>query len=235
MSEDRILAFDLETVADVRAFAVAEGLERHPDWEVRRQMGDKVARQIFQRIVCIGSLAAQRGDNGAWEPVLLDAPHLGQNSEQQLIRDFVERVAVLGPRLVTFNGHAFDLPVLRYRAMMHGVAAPGLGARPYFDRAATSTVDLCDLLSAGERHARVSLQELARVLGLPGKPAGIDGSRIETFVNERRFVEIADYCRADVVNTYRAWLRYELFCGRLSKQAHGESEAMLDGFLDGRS
>ena len=89
--------------------------------------------------------------------------------------------------------------------------------------------------AAQERHARVSLQELARVLGLLGKPAGIDGSQVETFANEGRFAEIADYCRSDVVNTYRAWLRYELFCGRLSEEAHGESETMLASFLDGRS
>jgi hypothetical protein len=25
-----------------------------------------------------------------------------------------------------FNGNSFDLPVLRYRAMVHGVSAPGL-------------------------------------------------------------------------------------------------------------
>ncbi len=28
--------------------------------------------------------------------------------------------------------------------------------------------------------------------------------------------EVADYCETDVVNTYRVWLRYELFRGRLS-------------------
>jgi predicted PolB exonuclease-like 3'-5' exonuclease len=235
VTEDRILVFDLEAVPDVRAFAAAEGLEYHPDWEVRRQMGEKVVRQIFQRIVCIGSLAADRSDSGGWKPTVLDAPHLGQNSERRLIRDFVDRVAKLGPRLVTFNGHTFDLPVLRYRAMIHAVPAPGLVARPYFDRTASDMIDLCDLLSAQERHARVSLQELARVLGLLGKPAGIDGSQVETFANEGRFAEIADYCRSDVVNTYRAWLRYELFCGRLSEEAHGESETMLASFLDGRS
>jgi len=36
-----------------------------------------------------------------------------------------------GMRAVTFNGHSFDLPVLRYRAMINKVPAPGLSARPY--------------------------------------------------------------------------------------------------------
>jgi hypothetical protein len=30
------------------------------------------------------------------------------------------------------------------------------------------------------------------------------------------FREIADYCESDVLNTYRVWLRYELFRGGLS-------------------
>jgi len=53
----------------------------------------------------------------------------------------------LSPQLVTFNGSSFDLPVLRYRAMMHKVSAPGLLERPYFHRYAEDAVDLCDVLS----------------------------------------------------------------------------------------
>ncbi|MFI5001290.1 MAG: ribonuclease H-like domain-containing protein [Reyranellales bacterium] len=231
MTDNLVLVFDLETMPDVHAFATAEGLEGHPDWSVRKQMGEKVARQVFQRVVCLGSLLAGRGADGVWRPSELEAPHLGQRSERELIQDFVDRLATLGPRLVTFNGHTFDLPVLRYRAMMHAVCAPGLEARRYFDRAGADMVDLCDLLSAGERHARVSLNELARVLGLPGKPPGIDGAAVETLFGEGRHAEIADYCRSDVINTYRAWLRYELFCGRLSEPEFAASEADLAGFL----
>ncbi|HEY7244298.1 MAG TPA: hypothetical protein VH678_10490 [Xanthobacteraceae bacterium] len=35
------------------------------------------------------------------------------------------------PQLVTFNGSGLDPPVISYRAMMHGISAPGLTARPY--------------------------------------------------------------------------------------------------------
>lgn len=235
MSDDRVLVFDLETVPDVRAFAAAEGLKSHPDWSVRRQMGEKVARQVFQRIVCIGSLQAVRDEGGTWRPRSLEAPHLGQQTEPQLIQGFVDRLADSQPLLVSFNGHTFDLPVLRYRAMMHCVSAPGLAARAYFDRAGADMVDLCDLLSAQERHARVSLNELARVLGLPGKPPGVDGGKVETMVQEGRIAEVADYCRSDVVNTYRAWLRYELFCGRLDRPRFEASESALAAFLAPRS
>jgi len=234
-SDNVVLVFDLETVPDIQAFAAAEGLDGHPDWSVRIQMGEKVARQVFQRIVCIGSLLSARDADGVWRPTRLEAPHAGDSSERELIQDLVGRLLPLASRLVTFNGHTFDLPVLRYRAMMHSVSAPALANRPYFDRTRDDMVDLCDLLSAHERHARVSLNELARVLGLPGKPAGLDGGQVEAMVQEGRMAEVADYCRSDVVNTYRAWLRYELFCGRVSQPQFAASESALADFLAAKS
>jgi predicted PolB exonuclease-like 3'-5' exonuclease len=232
---DTVLVFDLETVPDVRAFAQAERLAHHPDHEVRRQMGEKVARQLFQRIVCIGSLQAERDGAGTWQPRSLDTPHVGEQDERALIQGFVARLAPVAPLLVTFNGHTFDLPVLRYRAMMHSVGAPGLAARPYFDRSRGDMLDLCDLLSGGERHARASLDELSRVLGFDGKPDHMDGKAVEGLFAAGRHGEIAAYCRSDVVNTYRCWLRYELFCGRLGERTLAASEAALAGFLQARS
>ena len=230
---DRVLVFDLETVPDVAGFARAENMTSHPEREVRRQMGEKVARQLFQRIVCIASLAVQRTD-GVWRPTSLDSPHQPAENERALIEDFIARLGE-APRLVTFNGHAFDLPVLRYRAMLHAVPAPGFAARPYFDRTGADTIDLCDLLSAQERHARASLDELARLLELPGKPAGVDGQAVEGMFAEGKHDEIAAYCRSDVVNTYRCWLRYELFCGRLDGAQFTASEKALADFLSAQS
>ena len=229
----RVLVFDLETVPDAAAFAQAEQLTHHPAHEVRRQMGEKVARQLFQRIVCVGVLVAERAD-GVWRPAVLESPHLPECDERALIQGFVDRLLPEPPQLVTFNGHTFDLPVLRYRAMMQAVSAPGLAARAYFDRGGSDTIDLCDLLSAQERHARVSLDELSRVLGLPGKPAGVDGQAVEGLFAAGRHAEIAAYCESDVLNTYRCWLRYELFCGRLDPARFSASEKALADFLSRR-
>ena len=62
----------------------------------------------------------------------LGAPHTGERSEGQLIRDFIEKIGQLRPQLITFNGHSFDLPVLRYRAMVNRVPAAGLRVRRVF-------------------------------------------------------------------------------------------------------
>jgi 3'-5' exonuclease len=46
--------------------------------------------------------------------------------------------------------------------------------------------------------------------------------------------EIADYCETDVVNTYRVWLRYELFRGRLTESEQQTSERNLADFIRAR-
>src|SRR5499426_3760916 len=162
------------------------------------------------------------------------APHVGDRTEKELITAFCGKIAELSPQLVTFNGNSFDLPVLRYRAMVHGVSAPGLSVRPYFHRYSEDAVDLCDVFSSFSPQGKATLQEITRVLGLPGKPKGFDGSEVERSFREGKIKEIADYCETDVVGTYQVWLRYELFCGALTDAEFQESEASLIKFVQAR-
>jgi hypothetical protein len=57
-------------------------------------------KHVYHSIVCIGALLAHK-DTEAWTVDAVGAPHFG-------------RIEELTPQLVTFNGNAFDLPVLRY-------------------------------------------------------------------------------------------------------------------------
>ena len=140
----------------------------------------------------------------------------------------------MSPQLVTFNGNSFDLPVLRYRAMVHGVSAPGLSARPYFHRYTEDAIDLCDALSSFSSQGKASLHEISKVMGLPGKPKGFDGSEVERYFREGKIKEVADYCETDVVGTYHVWLRYELFRGTLSQDAFEASQINLADFINAR-
>jgi predicted PolB exonuclease-like 3'-5' exonuclease len=228
-----LIVWDIETVPDLKGFAAANGHDGSGDDEVRAAVGDKFPKHIYHSIICIGALVAHRED-GRWTVTALGAPHVGERSEKALISSFVDRIAELSPQLVTFNGSSFDLPVLRYRALVHGVAAPGLSARPYFNRYTEDAVDLCDVLSSFSSQAKATLHELCRVMGLPGKPDGISGADVERYYREGRIREIAEYCESDVVNTYRVWLRYELFRGRLSELGFEASEANLMEFIKAR-
>jgi predicted PolB exonuclease-like 3'-5' exonuclease len=119
--------------------------------------------------------------------------------------------------------------------MINEVSAPGLLARPYFNRYTEDALDLCDVLSSFAPHTKASLNELSRIIGMPGKPDGIDGSEVERFFLEGKIIEIADYCETDIVNTYRVWLRYELFVGRLSPIQFQFSEQKLAEFIKVRA
>jgi predicted PolB exonuclease-like 3'-5' exonuclease len=72
------------------------------------------------------------------------------------------------------------------------------------------------VLSSFNYQGKASLHELCSVMGLPGKPEGMSGAEVGQYYRDGRVSEIAEYCESDVVNTYRVWLRYELFRGRLS-------------------
>jgi predicted PolB exonuclease-like 3'-5' exonuclease len=228
-----IIVWDLETVPDLQGFALANGHGDKNIDDVRIAMGEKFPKHIYHSIICIGALVAHQQD-GRWITDALGAPNVQERSEKELITSFVNRIAELTPRLITFNGSSFDLPVLRYRAMLHGIPAPGLSMRPYFNRYTEDAVDLCDVLSSFSSQGKVTLHELCRIMGLPGKPDGINGAEVEKYYRDGHIREIANYCEGDVVNTYRVWLRYELFCGRLTNTEFQASEANLCDFINGR-
>jgi predicted PolB exonuclease-like 3'-5' exonuclease len=227
-----IMVFDLETRLDVsavaRAYQLAEGDRA---WAVE-VIGDRFPPPIFHEIISIGALRAVHGD-GAWRVEALGAPHAAERSEKRLISDFATAVEKHRPRLVTFNGASFDLPVLRYRGAMHRVFAPGLHQAPYFHRYGDAAVDLCDVLASYDGRGKVSLDYLCRVWGIPGKPDTINGSQVAAYAASGRFDEIAQYCEHDVVATYKAWLRHELFAGRLTPEAFARSEDALADYIFG--
>ncbi len=229
-----LIVWDLETVLDVGGFALANDLVGKTEAEIRDIIGDKFPKHIYHSIVCIGALVAHR-EPDCWAIDALGAPHVGERSEKDLIQGFVDKVAELSPQLVTFNGSSFDLPVLRYRAMINGVSASGLSARQYFHRYTEDAVDLCDALSSFSSQAKATLNELSKIMGLLGKPYGIDGSKVGQYYREGKIKEIADYCETDIVNTYRIWLRYELFRGKLTPIQFQFSEQKLGEFIKARA
>jgi hypothetical protein len=72
-----IIAWDLETVPDLKGFAAANGHEGRGDEEVRAAMGDKFPKHIYHSIICIGALVAHHED-GHWTVAALGAPHVGE-------------------------------------------------------------------------------------------------------------------------------------------------------------
>jgi 3'-5' exonuclease len=201
--------------------------------EVRETLGPGFPKHPLHKIACIGALIASKQPEG-WRIDALGAPHIGERPEARLINDFIEKIGELRPQLITFNGHSFDLPVLRYRAMVNRISAAGLQVRQYFHRYTDDAVDLCDVLGSYVPGGKVKLDEVSKILGLPGKPDGVDGSHVEEMVQAGQIDEVARYCESDVLNTYRVWLVYELFRGSITRQELDWSEVQTRDFVASR-
>jgi 3'-5' exonuclease len=229
MAEQSVIVRDFETVPDLAAAARMLDMGDATDADVRYALGPGFPKHPLHKIVCIGALVASRQAEG-WRVDALGAPHTGERSEAKLISDFVEKIGQLRPQLITFNGHSFDLPVLRYRAMVNRVSAGGLLSRPYFNRYTDDALDLCDVLGSYVPGAKVKLDEVSKILGLTGKPEGVDGGQVEGMVLAGQIEEVARYCESDVLNTYRVWLVYELFRGSTTVKEFDWSETQIRDF-----
>jgi predicted PolB exonuclease-like 3'-5' exonuclease len=118
--------------------------------------------------------------------------------------------------------------------MVSRVAAEGLQVRQYFYRFTDDALDLCDVLGSYVPGVKVKLDEVTKILGLRGKPEGIDGSRVEEMVLAGQIDEVARYCESDVLNTFRIWLIYELFRGSITADQLGWSEEQIRDFVANR-
>lgn len=238
-----VLVFDIETVPDVvsgRRIYDLHGLDDEHAAKVmfhkrREQTGEsEFLRHHLHRVVAISAVFRHSDQLRVWS--LGDA----QSSEAEILQRFFDGIEKYCPTLVSWNGGGFDLPVLHYRALLHGISAPRycetgdndkeFRFNNYFGRYHSRHTDLMDVLSSYQARACAPLDELARMYGLPGK-LGIDGSDVWNYYQAGRLAEIRDYCETDVLNTYLVYLRWELFRGNLDKAAWERENKMVRTYL----
>ena len=230
-----VLVFDIETVPDVAGLRVLHELPADlADDEVaeyafqhrRASHGHAFLPHHVQRIVAIS--CALR-DANQFRVFSLAEPEC---SEGEIIQRFFDGIERYTPQLVSWNGGGFDLPVLHYRGLIHGVSASrywdqGEGDYPdsrdfkwnsYIGRYHNRHLDLMDLLALYQPRARVRLDEMAKLMGFPGK-VGMDGAAVWPAWQAGRTDEIRDYCETDVVNTYFVYLAFQRLRGQIDNTA----------------
>ncbi len=150
-----------------------------------------------------------------------------ESGEAEIVQRFFDGIARYTPDLVSWNGGGFDLPVLHYRALKHGVQAArywemGDDDRDfkwnnYLGRFHWRHIDLMDVLAGFQPRGRASLDEMAVMLGFPGK-LGMSGARVWDKFREGSIGEIRNYCETDVLNTWLVYLRFEFMRGNLDQK-----------------
>lgn len=242
-----LFVFDIETVPDVDAGRRLYDLGDLPDAQVaeimfhkqREVSGNDFLRHHLHRVVAISVVLRSRDRFKLWS--LGDAT----SPEGELIQRFFDGLERYSPTLVSWNGSGFDLPVLHYRSLLHGIVARRYwetGAddssfrwNNYLSRFHDRHTDLMDVLAGHQPRAGVALQDMALLLGLPGK-LGMHGSLVWERYLDGDVEAIRNYCETDVLNTFLVYLRFELVRGHLSEEAYGRECDHLRAALeeDGR-
>ncbi|MDP1595251.1 MAG: 3'-5' exonuclease [Methylotenera sp.] len=232
------LVFDIETIPDT------DGLRKLLDLPLelcaedvanialhqRRQHNGSDFLPLHQHRICAISCALREGENfKVW--TLGDA----DSSEAEIIQRFFDGIEKYTPQIISWNGGGFDLPVLHYRGLIHGINASrywDLGEddkefkwNNYISRYHTRHLDLMDVMAMFNARANAPLDDLAKLCGFPGK-LGMDGSKVWDAYKAGGIEDIRNYCETDVANTHLVFLRFQLMRGHLTPAAY-EAEINL--------
>ncbi len=224
-----ILVFDIETIPDITAGKKLYNLDGLSDEDViqalfalrRQKVGHDFLPHYLQKIVTISCVLQTGNTIKVWSVGNEDS------DEPEIIHRFFAGLKKHVPTLVSWNGSGFDLPVLHYRALRHGIEASQYWEygetqsefrwNNYLNRFHYRHLDLMDVLSAYQNKAYAPLDDIAVLLGFPGK-MGMSGQHVWKSYLKGQIHDIRNYCETDVLNTYCIYLRFEQMRGHLTQQ-----------------
>jgi len=221
------LVFDIETVPDTELGAQELRLKDISDAGIAKAMFFHRAQEtgndflpLYQHRVVAISVVLRNGEE--FKVLSLGEP---DSDEAELVQLFFDGVGHYQPTLVSWNGSGFDLPVLHYRGLKHGVRAPvywDVGERNretkfnnYLGRFHWRHTDVMDVLAAYQPRAKARLDAIATMLGFPGK-MGMSGAKVWDAFQAGEIENIRNYCETDVLNTYLVYLRFQYMRGELT-------------------
>ena len=239
------MVFDIETVPDMESGRRLYGLEALDDAGAVAAMqalrvektGSDFMPLHLHRVVAISVVLRSAEELRVWS--------LGdlESDEAELIRRFFDGIERFVPELVSWNGSGFDLPVLHYRSLLHGLQAPTYWEQGdtqrefrynhYLGRFHWRHIDLMDVLAGFQMRGRAPLDEVAQMLGLPGK-LGMSGDQVYPAFAAGELERIRHYCETDVLNTYLVYLRFEHLRGRLDATDYAREQDRARAWLAGQ-
>ena len=211
--------FDVETIPDFDFIRqVIENPETNED-ELLIQASEELARNssgflppMYQKMISWVGLWIE--NNGV--PKQKAGWH-GTDEEEGLQELFDTLSTYKDFGLVHHNGRGFDLPLLTYRALKHGLQMPKrLNHYDIKYRYSSDNVDLLDEFSNYGASSWPKLKHLGYLIGIPFKQTG-EGNEVLRMFREDKLEEIEHYCHEDVMATYVVWLHLKYTVGDISK------------------
>jgi predicted PolB exonuclease-like 3'-5' exonuclease len=239
-----VLVFDIESIPDIAGLRLLRGVpadvsdpQLYAAWLQERKdagQGDFMPLHL-QRVLVISCVF--RSSEGLKVHSFVDRDNA---SEARIVQAFFKTVEQKTPQLVSWNGGGFDLPVLHYRGLRHGVVAGkywDLGEddrefkwNNYISRYHMRHLDLMDLLAMYQPRASAPLDAMAKLCGFPGK-LGMDGSQVYPAFLEGKLEDIRRYCETDVMNTYLLYCRFQKMRGGLTEAEYDQEIAFVKDTL----
>ena len=220
----RYLVLDIETITDwelVRqVFELGQGCSQE---QLKQQLYTKYtsgfAPPSFHIPICIALIDVDFETCKVHNATVLDHP-----DEKTLLQQFWKvtkqrKGKDIHTAFVTFNGRGFDLPCLFLRSLKHRVPVLKWERNRY---SFEGSHDLCDDLSDFGAASKVSLDILAKLLGLPGK-TDIKGHQVEELYLLGEKERIKDYCMDDALTTYRIWLTVKYIREEIQEDQYRET------------
>lgn len=246
-----VLVFDIESIPDIAGLrALRNAPAQASDQEVyeayvleRKERGQSDFLPLhLQRVLVISCVF--RNAQGLRIHSFVDHAPEGVSQEGKIIQDFFNSIEKHVPQLVSWNGGGFDLPVLHYRGLKHGVVASkywdmGEGGdhnsrdfkwNNFISRYHMRHLDLMDLLAMYQPKNNAPLDAMAKLCGFPGK-LGMDGSAVYPAFLEGKLDAIRRYCETDVMNTYLLYCRFQKMRGGLLENEYTQEIALVQQTL----
>ncbi len=139
----------------------------------RQENGSEFLRLHLHRVVAISVVLRSTQGIKVWSLGDEDA------DEKELIERFYDGIERFTPQIVSWNGGGFDLPVLNYRALKHGVVArrfwetgnedTSFRFNNYLSRFHQRHLDLMEQLAMFNNRANAPLDQIATLLGFPAR------------------------------------------------------------------
>ncbi|ANE36351.1 putative polysaccharide biosynthesis protein [Campylobacter iguaniorum] len=164
------------------------------------------------------------------------------DNEKEKIAKFIDFINKFNPRLVSFNGRGFDLPMLMVRAMKYNLQSSAYFStndkengkdkwcnyRSRYD--GVFHLDLLDHISDFKAVGGLKLDTLCAALNLPGK-YDVHGDQVLEMFYDNKIEKINEYCESDTLNTYWLFLKYELLRGNLTRDDYADYIVVMSEFL----
>jgi predicted PolB exonuclease-like 3'-5' exonuclease len=237
-----LLTFKLKTIPDIDGCRKLYDLHGLSDDDVakavfhkrRQEASTELLRHHLHKVIAVSAVLRTGDQFKVWS--------LGtvESNEEDLLQRFYSGLARYTPKLVSWGGIAFDLPVIHYRSLLYPVNADQYWAAGQSDnsfqhdnhpsRYHDRHTDLMGLLSGFQAIASAPLNEIATLCGFPGHVVDMEGistnQQIWDSYQADGIKEIRDAGETEVLNTYLVYLNLQRNRGMID-QAQYETECRM--------